>query len=73
MEGREQKQQQRQTAKEVIAVNVQNLIQQLEQGRSETLTANWGVEENLGIFTTSRMQKRKPSLEFNLFRKYYRC
>jgi len=31
--------QQRQTAKEVIAVNVQNLIEQLEQGHSETLTA----------------------------------
>jgi len=39
MEGREQKQQQRQTAKEVIAANVQHLIQQLEQGHSETLTA----------------------------------
>ncbi len=39
MEGREQKQQQRQTAKEVIAANVQHLIHQLEQGHSETLTA----------------------------------
>jgi len=39
MEGKEQKQQQRQTAKEVIAANVQHLIQQLEQGHSETLTA----------------------------------
>lgn len=39
MEGREQKQPQRQTAKEVIAANVQYLIQQLEQGHSETLTA----------------------------------
>ncbi len=39
MERREQKQQQRQTAKEVIAANVQHLIQQLEQGHSEMLTA----------------------------------
>jgi antirestriction protein ArdC len=41
MEGREQRQQQpqRQTAKEVIAANVQHLIQQLEQGHSEALTA----------------------------------
>jgi hypothetical protein len=41
MEGREQRQQQpqRQTAKEVIAANVQHLIEQLEQGHSETLTA----------------------------------
>jgi hypothetical protein len=30
--------QQKQTAKEVIAANVQNLIQQLEQGHSEALT-----------------------------------
>ncbi len=39
MEGREQGQQQRQTAKEVIAANVQHLIEQLEQGKSEALTA----------------------------------
>ena len=39
MEGREQRQKQRQTAKEVIAANVQHLIQQLEQGHSQTLTA----------------------------------
>jgi len=39
MEGREQKQHQRQTAKEVIAANVQHLIHQLEQGKSEALTA----------------------------------
>src|ERR1700745_2996892 len=38
MEGREQKQQQRQPAKEVIADNVPHIIQQLEQGHSETLT-----------------------------------
>ena len=40
MEGREQSQQQsqRQTAKEVIAANVQHLIQQLEQGHGEALT-----------------------------------
>jgi hypothetical protein len=31
--------QQKQTAKEVIAVNVQALIEQLEQGHSEALTA----------------------------------
>ena len=37
MEGKEQ--QQRQTAKEVIAANVQHLIEQLEQGHSEALTA----------------------------------
>jgi antirestriction protein ArdC len=37
--GRNQRQPQRQTAKEVIAANVQHLIQQLEQGHSETLTA----------------------------------
>jgi hypothetical protein len=34
-----QQQQQRQTVKEVIAANVQHLIQQLEQGHSDTLTA----------------------------------
>ena len=39
MEEREQRQQQRQTAKEVIAANVQHLIEQLEQGQSEALTA----------------------------------
>ena len=40
MQFKEQNQQpQRQTAKEVIAANVQHLIHQLEQGRSETLTA----------------------------------
>jgi antirestriction protein ArdC len=39
MEGREQRQQQRQTAKEVIAANLQHLIEQLEQGKSEALTA----------------------------------
>jgi hypothetical protein len=32
-------QQQRQTAKDVIAANVQALIEQLEQGHSEGLTA----------------------------------
>ena len=31
--------QQKQTAKEAIAANVQALIEQLEQGHSETLTA----------------------------------
>jgi hypothetical protein len=35
----EQKQRQRQTAKEVIAANVQGLIEQLEQGHSEAFTA----------------------------------
>jgi hypothetical protein len=35
----EQKQRQRQTAKEVIAANVQALIEQLEQGHSEAFTA----------------------------------
>ena len=41
MQFKEQNQQQpqRQTAKEVIAANVQHLIHQLEQGRGETLTA----------------------------------
>jgi len=39
MKGQNQQQPQRQTAKEVIAANVQHLIQQLEQGHSETLTA----------------------------------
>jgi hypothetical protein len=39
MEGREQQQRQRQTAKEVIAANVQHLIEQLEQGKCEALTA----------------------------------
>lgn len=37
MEGKEQRQ--RQTAKEVIAANVQHLVELLEQGHSETLTA----------------------------------
>jgi hypothetical protein len=39
MKGHNQQQPQRQTAKEVIAANVQHLIEQLEQGHSETLTA----------------------------------
>ena len=39
MEGRGQRQQQRQTAKEVIAANVQHLIEQLDAGQSEALTA----------------------------------
>ena len=37
--GQNQQQPQRQTAKEVIAANVQYLIEQLEQGQSEALTA----------------------------------
>ena len=39
MEGKGQRQQQRQTAKEVIAANVQHLIEQLERGQSDALTA----------------------------------
>jgi len=39
MEEKGQRQPQRQTAKEVIAANVQQLIQQLEQGHNETMTA----------------------------------
>jgi len=41
MEGKGQRQQQlqRQTAKEVIAANVQSLIEQLEAGHSDALTA----------------------------------
>jgi hypothetical protein len=37
--GQNQQQPQRQTAKEVIAANVQHLIEQLQQGQSEALTA----------------------------------
>ncbi len=39
MEGKGQNQQQRQTAKEVIAVNVKALMEQLEAGHSQALTA----------------------------------
>ena len=39
MEGRGQRQQQRQSAKEVIAANVQHLIEQLDRGQSDALTA----------------------------------
>ena len=39
MQFKEQNQPQRQTAKEVIAANVQSLIEQLEAGKSEALTA----------------------------------
>jgi antirestriction protein ArdC len=38
MEGKGQRQQQRQTAKEVIAANVQHLIEQLQAGHSDALT-----------------------------------
>ena len=41
--------QQKQSAKEVIAANVQALIEQLEQGHSEALTAYLPLLENSSV------------------------
>ena len=39
--------QQKQAAKEVIAANIQALIEQLEQGHSETLTTSLAQESSI--------------------------
>jgi len=57
-----QQQQKLQTAKEVIAANVQALIEQLEQGHSEGLTAylwRWGNFTTTALGTSWRLHGRK--------------
>jgi hypothetical protein len=64
MEGKGQRQQQRQTAKEVIAANVQHLIEQLEQCKSEALTTSSSITATHRCWLKALKSSRKHPPSF---------